>query len=96
MGEIVLQHVCEVCGVEAVLTPSEAFTRGWDYPPRMGTFTVIGPRVCPRCPCTGTVWWAIAVDGLTLDMLSKAQRATIERILGEPGTIAVTTPVPKT
>ncbi|ALM18939.1 hypothetical protein [Mycobacteroides abscessus] len=92
MNDIALQHICEVCGIQATLTPSQAFKAGWDYPPHMGTFAVIGPRVCPACPCTGTVWWAIAVDGLTLDMLSQAQCATVERILGEPGSIAVASP----
>jgi hypothetical protein len=31
----------------------------------------------------------VTVDGFTEDMLSAAQRATVDRILGEPGTIAV-------
>ncbi|SKH67007.1 hypothetical protein [Mycobacteroides abscessus] len=87
MNETALQHICEVCGKQAILTPSQAYEAGWDYPPCMGEFAVISPRVCPICPSTSTVWWAVAVDGLALDMLSQRQRATLERILGEPGTI---------
>lgn len=37
------RHICEVCGVEEILTPAEAFDLGWDYPPRMGQFGVVGP-----------------------------------------------------
>ncbi|WP_457135593.1 hypothetical protein [Mycobacteroides abscessus] len=87
MNETALQHICEVCGVREILTPSQAYEAGWDYPPCMGKFAVISPRVCPTCPSTSTVWWAVTVDGLTLDMLNQAQRKTLERILGEPGTI---------
>lgn len=31
-----LRHVCEVFGVEELLTPDDAYEKGWDYPPRMG------------------------------------------------------------
>ncbi|OCB22533.1 hypothetical protein [Mycobacterium intracellulare] len=81
-------HVCEVCQTEAVLTPGEAYDAGWDYPPRMGTFGVISPRTCPDCPINRTVWWAIAADGYTEDMLNRQQLATIRRILAEPESVA--------
>jgi hypothetical protein len=81
--------VCEVCGVEAVLTPEAAFDAGWDHPPKMGVFGVISPRTCLNCPSNQTVWWALALDHYTPDALSPQQRATVDRILGEPGTIAV-------
>lgn len=83
------RHICEVCGVEEILTPGDAFDLGWDYPPRMGQFGVVGPRCCPRCPNVGTVWWALAIDGYTEDMLTEAQRETVSRIAGEPRSIAV-------
>ena len=38
---MILRHVCEVCGTEETLTEEEAFEKGWDYPPRMGTFGVV-------------------------------------------------------
>lgn len=52
-------------------------------------FGVVGPRCCPNCPNVGTVWWALAIDGYTEDMLTEAQRATVRRIAGEPQSIAV-------
>jgi hypothetical protein len=36
-----------------------------------------------------TVWWALAIDGYTADMLTDAQRATVVRIAGEPESIAL-------
>ena len=44
------RHICEVCGVEEILAPAEAFDLGWDYPPRMGQFGVVGPDVVPDVP----------------------------------------------
>lgn len=82
-------HICEVCGVEEILPPSVAFDLGWDYPPRMGQFGVVGPRCCPRCPNVRTVWWALVIDGYTEDMLTDRQRATVRRIAGEPDSVAV-------
>jgi hypothetical protein len=82
-----LRHVCEVSGVEEVFTPEAGFEAGWDYPPKMGTFGIIGPRTCPGCPVNQTVWWALIVDHYTADMLSPHQLATIERIRGEPESI---------
>lgn len=55
----------------------------------MGQFGVISPRTYPNCPITGTVWWAIAADHYTADMLSEKQREVITRILAEPESIAV-------
>lgn len=89
MDEQRLRHICEVCGADEILTPSEAFEAGWDYPPRMGVFGVISPRVCPRCPMNRTVWWALAVDRLSPDQLSVTQQVVVARIFGEPGSIAV-------
>jgi hypothetical protein len=79
--------VCEVCGVEDLLTSEAAYEAGWDYPPRMGVFGVVGPRTCPDCPINQTVWWAIVVDGYTADMLTANQRATVARILAEPDSV---------
>ena len=42
-----LLHICEVCGRTEVLTPQEAFDKGWDYPPMMGSFGVVSPRTYP-------------------------------------------------
>lgn len=77
------KHVCEVCGKTAMLTAPEAYWAGWDYPPEMGVFGVISPRTCEHCGLDATVWWAIAMDKLTLDELTPDQLKTIARIRNE-------------
>jgi hypothetical protein len=84
-----VRHICEVCGVEEILTPEAAYQAGWDYPPTIGTFGVIGPRTCVNCSINQTAWWAITVDGYTTDMLTSEQRAIVARILGEPDSVVV-------
>ena len=84
-----LRHICEACGVEETLTEDEAYQKGWDYPPRMGHFGVISPRTCPNCTINRTLWWALTVNGGDTAMLTDKQKATLERILGEPETILV-------
>lgn len=84
-----LRHICEVCGTDEILTPEAAHEAGWDYPPKMGVFGVVSPRTCAQCSVSQTAWWALTVDGFTVDMLSESQRAAVERILGEPESIAV-------
>jgi hypothetical protein len=83
-----LRHVCEVCGVDQILNTDVAYGAGWDYPPGMGAFGVIGPRTCGHCAVNQTAWWAITVEGYTIDMLTPRQKATIARILAEPASIA--------
>ncbi len=80
-----LVHVCEVCGKTEVLTPSEAFNAGWDYPPRMGMFGVVSPRTCGNCNMMQTIWWALTVEHKKSGELTGEQLKTFERILGEPG-----------
>lgn len=41
-------HYCEVCGKREFLTAKDAFDSGWDYPPRMGHFGLLGPRSWPH------------------------------------------------
>ncbi|MCJ0907526.1 hypothetical protein MTX36_29455, partial [Rhodococcus sp. ARC_M6] len=84
VAETTFHHVCEVCGIDEILTPEAAFEAGWDYPPRMGQFGVISPRTCGHCGMNETVWWALTVGGTNPGMLTDTQRATIERINGEP------------
>lgn len=82
-----LRHVCEVCGKEEILSPEEAYDRGWDYPPKMGAFGVISPRTCGNCNITDTLWWQIAVKKRDVRELSKSQLDTFVRILNEPASI---------
>lgn len=84
-----LRHICEVCGVEQILTPDVAFEAGWDYPPRMGQYGIVSPRTCPSCPMIKTIYWAIAMDHYTADMLTAQQQAVLRRIMREPGSITV-------
>ena len=82
-----LIHICEVCGKTEILTSEEAFNEGWDYPPRMGGFGIVGPRTCGDCPINLTVWWALVSENKSISELSEKQRETIKRIQGEPESI---------
>ena len=82
-----LIHICEVCGKTEVLTPEEAFHEGWDYPPRIGGFGIVGPRTCGDCPINLTVWWALVSEKKSVSELSQQQKETIKRIQGEPESI---------
>lgn len=87
--EHLIRHICEVCGKEEILTPDEAYEKGWDYPPRMGVFGVVSPRKCGNCGIDKTLWWAIAGDKKGIEDLTPAQIKTLERILGEPDSVFV-------
>lgn len=82
-----LIHICEVCGSEEIITPSEAFDAGWDYPPRMGHFGIVSPRTCGNCPIDRTVYWALMFERKPASELSDSQLKTIERIQAEPESI---------
>lgn len=86
-GERALRHICEVCGKEELLLPSEAFDGGWDYPPRMGFFGVVSARTCGDCPITETLWWALTMDKKAVGELSVEQFLTLKRIQSEPESI---------
>jgi hypothetical protein len=77
-------HVCEVCLRDEILSPDEAFESGWDYPPKMGSFGIISPRLCPDCPTPETVWWALMMDERSAESLTERQREAVERMLAEP------------
>jgi hypothetical protein len=83
------RHVCEVCGRDEILCPDEAFAAGWDYPPRMGAFGVISPRLCPDCPTPETAWWMLMMERRSADALTDRQRSAVERMLSEPESLAV-------
>lgn len=81
-------HYCEVCGKKELLTDEDAFNRGWDYPPKMGFFGMLGPRTCGNCQMTDTLYWKIQTSGkLPIVMegdLSDKELVTWRRIKGEP------------
>lgn len=87
--DVPLVHICECCGKTEVLTPDEAFSQGWDYPPKMGAFGIVSPRTCGDCGMTETIWWALVSKKQSLSDLDEKQLATIHRILNEPFSIMV-------
>ena len=82
-----LIHIGEVCGKTQIMTPEEAFIDGWDYPPRMGGFGIVGPRTCGDCPINLTVWWGLVSEKKSVRELSQQQRETLKRIQGESESI---------
>lgn len=84
---MLLRHICENCGKEEVLTSEEGYEKGWDYPPKMGSFAVISPRTCGNCGIQTTLWWEITSNQTPLEDLNDHHKTTLERILGEPDTI---------
>lgn len=85
-----LRHICEVCGKEEILTPEEAFEKGWDYPPMMGYYGIVSPRTCPDCSIEKTVWWKLSSTGVSdVSELTSEELKVIERIQSEPESILV-------
>lgn len=76
-------HYCEVCGKKELLTPDEAYEQGWDYPPRMGIWGVLGPRTCGNCGIADTVYMKIA-GGKKMSELNEKEREVVGRIIREP------------
>lgn len=84
-----LRHICEVCGKDEVMTPDEAYHKGWDYPPMMGQFGIVSPRTCGDCMIDNTVWYKLTMKNQSVDSLTNPEKATINRILAEPESIMV-------
>jgi hypothetical protein len=83
-------HICEICGLDEILTPDEAFEAGWNYPPRMGHFCTISDRLCPKCPSQETIWWIVMMECRSADALTDRQRAAVDRMLTEPESLMLT------
>ena len=81
-------HYCEVCGKKEYMTAKEAFNAGWDYPPDMGYFGLLGPRTCGDCLLKDTLFWKINTGGglpiVLEDCLSPEELIVWRRIKGEP------------
>lgn len=82
-----IKHWCEVCGLEEMLTASEAYSAGWDFPPKMGVWGVVSPRTCGNCSIHLTAWWQLAAENVTHEDLSDKHKATVKRILSEVGSV---------
>ena len=80
-------HYCEVCGAKIYCTAQEAFDAGWDYPPHIGMFGLLGPRKCGKCDLTDTLFWKIQQEGIPVIIkknLTTDELVTWKRIKGEP------------
>lgn len=88
MKERKFWHYCEVCGKKAFITAQEAFDSGWDYPPNIGHFGLLGPRTCGNCLLKDTLYWKIMTSGrlpiVCEGDLSPEELITWRRIKGEP------------
>ncbi|MDX9870787.1 MAG: hypothetical protein RBT41_00030 [Clostridia bacterium] len=86
-GGMLLRHICENCGKDEILSSEDAYKLGWDYPPKMGDFTIISPRTCGECGIETTLWWEITCNKTPVEQLSEKHRQTLQRILTEPESI---------
>ena len=81
-------HYCEVCGKKEFITAQDAYNSGWDYPPQIGVFGLLGPRTCRGCSIADTLYMKInAPDRIPLVVeseLTPEELATWKRIKGEP------------
>ena len=81
-------HYCEVCGKKAFLTAEEAYNDGWDYPPNIGHFGLLGPRTCGDCLLKDTLFWKVNTSGglpiVFEGKLSPEELITWRRIKKEP------------
>lgn len=83
-------HYCEVCGKKKFITAKEAFDSGWDYPPQMGYFGLLGPRTCGGCLLKDTLYWRVNTEKkvslpiVVEEMLTPEELVTWKRIKGEP------------
>ena len=86
-------HYCEVCGKKEFITDEEAFVGGWDYPPRIGFFGMLGPRTCGSCQMKDTLYWKIQTSGklpiVIEKYLNEKELKTWRRIKGEPESLLV-------
>lgn len=81
-------HYCEVCGKKEFITADTAFNDGWDYPPHIGTFRLLGPRTCSKCSLEDTLFWKVNTNGslpiVIESELTPEELVTWRRIKAEP------------
>lgn len=70
------------------MTAQQAYEEGWDYPPHMGEFGLLGPRKCGDCKLTDTLFWKINTEQkipVVIDRtLSNRELQIWKRIKNEP------------
>lgn len=87
MSERPFWHYCECCGKKSFITAEQAFNEGWDYPPQIGSFGLLGPRTCGDCRITDTLYWKIQQQAIPIvieQSLSDKDLTTWKRIKSEP------------
>lgn len=80
-------HYCEVCGTKVFCTAQEAYGAGWDYPPQIGSFGLLGPRTCGRCSMTDTLFFKVYQQKIPIvfeNALTEKELQTWQRIKKEP------------
>lgn len=80
-------HYCESCGKKAFISAKDAFDDGWDYPPQIGAFGLLGPRTCGDCRITDTLYWKVQQQSLPIvleETLTSEELKTWQRIKNEP------------
>lgn len=80
-------HYCESCGAKIYCTAQEAFDNGWDYPPRIGAFGLLGPRTCGNCTMIDTLYLKVMKQKIPIVIesnLTEEELRTWRRIKNEP------------
>lgn len=80
-------HYCSGCGTKIYCTAQEAFDAGWDYPPRIGAFGVLGPRTCGNCNMIDPLYLKVMKQKIPIVIesnLTKKELRTWQRIKNEP------------
>ena len=80
-------HYCEVCGTKVFCTAQEAYDAGWNYPPQIGHFKLLGPRNCGKCSITDTLFLKVQKQKFPIVIektLTEEELKTWNRIKNEP------------
>jgi len=80
-------HYCEVCGTKVFCTAQEAYDAGWNYPPQIGHFKLLGPRNCGKCSITDTLFLKVQKQKFPIVIektLTEEEMKTWNRIKNEP------------
>lgn len=80
-------HYCEVCGTKVFCTAQEAFDAGWNYPPQIGHFKLLGPRNCGKCSIMDTLFSKVQKQKFPIVIektLTEEELKTLNRIKNEP------------
>ena len=80
-------HYCEVCGTKVFCTAQEAFDAGWNYPPQIGYFKLLGPRNCGKCSIMDTLFLKVQKQKFPIVIektLTEEELKTLNRIKNEP------------